>query len=350
MLTLTIESSCDETSAAVVRDGRELLSNAVASQIPVHRRYGGVVPEIASRNHIRHIEPVIREAIDDAGVSVADLEGVGVTGGPGLVGSLLVGIEAAKGFAFSRRIPCVSVNHLEGHLTTVRLELEGLERPEFPYLGFVVSGGHTDLFVVRGMGEYERIGRTRDDAAGEAFDKVGKMLGLPYPAGRQIDELAAEGDVEAYDFPRPMLGSDGLEMSFAGLKTAIHQFLEREFGEETPEGGQLRDICASFQQSVVDVLVAKTMAAADQTGLDRVVLSGGVAANSGLRAELERACEGEGRELFVAPPNLCTDNAGMFGPIAEHYLQQQRREDTRAGNEFGFRGHRIRARSSAAIG
>lgn len=336
---LTIESSCDETSAAVVRDGRELLSNAIASQIPVHRRYGGVVPEIASRNHIRHIEPVIREALDEAGMEPGDLDGVGVTGGPGLVGSLLVGIEAAKGFAFARGLPCVSVNHLEGHLTTVRLDLEDVERPSFPYLGFVVSGGHTDLYVVEGMGEYRLIGRTRDDAAGEAFDKVGKMLGLPYPAGRQIDELAAEGDAAAHDFPRPMMQSDDLDMSFAGLKTAMHQFLQ---GAETPDGEELADICASFQQAVVDVLVEKTMSAAEQTGLERVVLSGGVAANSGLRRDMRTACEKVGRELFVAPPELCTDNAGMFGPIVDHTLQQQ--------TAPGFQGHRIRARSSAAIG
>lgn len=338
MLALTVESSCDETSVAVVRDGREILSNAIASQIPVHRRYGGVVPEIASRNHVRDIHPVLEEALDEAGVGLGDIEGYGVTAGPGLIGSLLVGIETAKGLAFANDVPCVGLNHLEGHLTTVRLELESTGRPAFPYVGLVASGGHSDLYVVDGYGEYRRLGGTRDDAAGEAFDKVAKMLGFPYPGGVEIDRRAGDGDPEAIDFPRPMWTRENFDFSFAGLKTAVYQHLE-EHG--VPEGDALDDLCASFQQAVVDVLVMKTIEAARRHGLSRVVVSGGVAANSKLREEMREAAEDAGVELFIAPAELCTDNAAMFGPAANHYLEA-------GGPTVSTR--RIAARAQATLG
>ena len=320
MLTLTLESSCDETSVAIVRDGRLLLSNAIASQIPVHRRYGGVVPEIASRNHIRDMYPVVEEALEEAGVALGDIEGIGVTSGPGLIGSLLVGVETAKGLAYAIDCPCVGLNHLEGHLTTARLELESTGRPDFPYIGLVVSGGHSDLYVAHEMGDYTKLGSTRDDAAGEAFDKVAKMLGLPYPGGVEIDRLAQAGDPEALDFPRPMWTREHFDFSFAGLKTAVYEHLQERGVPEEDEA--LADLCASFQQAVVDVLVMKTIEAASRRAIPRVVLSGGVAANSMLREEMHRAAEQRDLGVFVAPPELCTDNAGMLGPIAEYYLNR----------------------------
>jgi N6-L-threonylcarbamoyladenine synthase len=339
MLVLTIESSCDETSAAVIEDGRRIRSNAVASQIPIHRRYGGVVPELASRNHILAIHPVIDEALGAAGVDLDDIDGFAVTAGPGLVGSLLVGVETAKGLAFAKDRPCVGLNHLEGHLTTVLLELDEVDSPEFPYLGLIASGGHSDLYIVHELGRYTLLGRTRDDAAGEAFDKVAKMLGLSYPGGVEIDRLAADGDPEAIDFPRPMWTRANLDFSFSGLKTAVLLHLE---AHGVPEQGQaLADLCASFQEAVVDVLVMKTMAAAEQNGLERVVVSGGVACNSRLRDKMRRAGERDGVEVFIAPADLCTDNAAMLGAVAEFYLQQQ---------PPGFDAYRLRAGSSKKLG
>jgi len=317
LLALTIESSCDETSAAVIEDGRRILSNAVASQIPIHRRYGGVVPELASRNHVRDIHTVLDEALRDAGVELADIEGYGVTAGPGLVGALLVGIETAKALAWVNDKPCVGLNHLEGHLTAVLLDVETIPTIEFPYVGAIVSGGHTDLYVVHELGAYTLLGRTRDDAAGEAFDKVAKMLGLPYPGGVEIDRLAATGDPTAFDFPRPMWTRKHLDFSFSGLKTAVLYEIERS---GVPEGQPLSDLCASFQAAVVDVLVMKAFAAAEQNDTRQVVFSGGVACNSGLRQAAARAAAETGRHAVFAPPRLCTDNAAMLGPIAEFYL------------------------------
>jgi N6-L-threonylcarbamoyladenine synthase len=339
MLVLTLESSCDETSAAVIKDGKTILSNAVASQIPVHARYGGVVPELASRNHIRDVHPVIDQALDRAGVTLDDIEGFAVTAGPGLVGSLLVGVETAKGLAFAKDRPCVGLNHLEGHLTTVLLELDGAPRPEFPYVGLIASGGHSDIYIVHGLGEYSLLGRTRDDAAGEAFDKVAKMLGLPYPGGVEIDHLAETGDPEAIDFPRPMWTRKNLDLSFSGLKTAVLLHLE-EHG--IPEGQGLNDLCASFQQAVVDVLVMKVMTAAEQNDIPRVVLSGGVACNSRLRQAMRDAGADSDVAIFIAPASLCTDNAAMLGVVAEHYLQE--------ADSSGFHAHRLRAHGSMPLG
>ena len=319
MLVMTIESSCDETSAALIRDGKTILANAVASQIPVHRRYGGVVPELASRNHIRDIHAVIDEALHHANLTLEDIDGFGVTAGPGLVGSLLVGIETARTLAFALDKPCVGLNHLEGHLTAVLLETPEFSTPSFPYLGLIVSGGHTDLYIVHQIGDYELLGRTRDDAAGEAFDKVAKMLGLPYPGGVAIDHLASQGNPEAIAFPRPMWTRANLDFSFSGLKTAVATHLQEH---PEPTGQQLYDLCASFQEAVVDVLVMKTIAASKLHNLHRAVLSGGVACNSRLRHKAHTACDAEGIELYVAPPRLCTDNAAMLGPIAEAYLQE----------------------------
>lgn len=337
MLTLTIESSCDESGAAVVRDGRDVLSNAVASQIPIHREFGGVVPEIASRNHVLDIQPVLDRALEEAEVELSDIDGFGVTSGPGLIGSLLVGIETAKGLGFALDRPCVGLHHIEAHLTTVLLDDAG-PTPEFPYVGLVVSGGHTDLYLVEELGSYERLGGTRDDAAGEAFDKVGKMLGLPYPAGVEIDRRAEDGNPDAIDFPRPMWTRENFDFSFAGLKTAVHQYLEEE---GTPDESELPDVCASFQEAVVDVLVMKTVEAAKRREVPRVVLSGGVAANSRLRARMRDEADSHGIEVFVAPPELCTDNAAMLGPIAEHYLS--------AEDPDRFAGHRIRAESNVEL-
>ena len=339
MLVLTIESSCDETSAAVVRDGHQILSNAIASQIPVHRRYGGVVPELASRNHIVDIHAVLDEALEVAGVSLDDIEGYGVTAGPGLVGSLLVGIETAKALAFSHDRPLVGLNHLEGHLTAVLLELDGIERPEFPYLGVIVSGGHTDLYLVHDVGDYVLLGRTRDDAAGEAFDKVAKMLGLPYPGGVEIDRLARTGDPAAIDFPRPMWTRKNFDFSFSGLKTAVLNHLD---AHGQPEGQALADLCASFQQAVVDVLVMKATEAAARHGAGWIVYSGGVACNSRLREESRRIGEEAGKRVVFAPPRLCTDNAAMLGHIADAYLCEVAGE--------GFDGYELRANANMPLG
>ena len=339
MLILTVESSCDETSAAVIEDGRRILSNSVASQIPVHRRYGGVVPEIASRNHIRDIHGVVDRALDEAGVELTDIDGVGVTEGPGLVGSLLVGLETAKGIAYAADLPCVGLNHIEGHLTTVLMDLEDVDVPDFPYVGLVASGGHSDLFLVEDVGEYRRLGETRDDAAGEAFDKVSKMMGLGYPGGVEIDKRAANGDPEAVDFPRPMWTRENFDVSFAGLKTAVYQYLDAEGVPDDEQG--IADVCASFQQAVVDVLVFKTVEAAKECGVDRIVVSGGVAANSRLRRDMREAADSEGMRLSVAPPRLCTDNAAMLGPIAHHYLER---------SSGRFEGHRLQPRCNVRLG
>jgi N6-L-threonylcarbamoyladenine synthase len=302
MRVLAIESSCDDTAAAVL-DASGVRSSIVASQDLVHSPYGGVVPELASRRHVLDIVPVIERALAQAGVTLDDIEGVAATHGPGLVGSLLVGLQAAKGIAFARGLPFVGVNHLEGHLLAILLE-----RPvAFPYLGLLVSGGHTSLYLVEGVGEYRLLGRTRDDAAGEAFDKGAKMLGLGYPGGREIDRLAADGDCAAIRFPRATLKRGGYDLSFSGVKTALRQYLLD--GTVAP----LPDVCASFQEAIVDMLVAPTVRAADALGLGTIVVSGGVSANRRLRARMQE--DGARVGLAVEFPCLayCTDNAAMIG-------------------------------------
>jgi len=315
MLLLCIESSCDETSAAVVRNGRQVLANVVASQVDVHARYGGVVPELASRKHVEAISVVIDEALELAGVDLAAIEGVAVTRGPGLVGALLVGLSVAKALAFARGIPLVGVHHMEGHILAIHLETP----VPFPYLALAVSGGHTHLYRVEGIGRYRTLGRTIDDAAGEAFDKVAKLLGLPYPGGIQIDRLAAEGNPQAIDFPRPLLHQDNLDFSFSGMKTAVLNYLQRQ--PQIPTGDHLRDVAASFQAAAVDVLIRKTLKAAQQQGLERIVVAGGVACNSGLRRRFRDLATETDLAVFFPSPSLCGDNAAMLAVAGDAYLQ-----------------------------
>ena len=314
MLLLSIETSCDETAAAVVRDGRFILSSVVSSQIATHAEYGGVVPEIASRMHLEMISPVIQEALFRAGTDVADLDGVAVTQGPGLAGALLVGIATAKAFSYSRNLPLVGINHIEGHLLA-----SFLEKPvEMPFLALAVSGGHTHLYRVDGIGRYTTLGHTLDDAAGEAFDKVAKLVGLPYPGGMQIDKLAAGGDLRAVSLPRPLLHDGSLNFSFSGLKTAVLNHVRKN--PEARQGSALADLCASFQAAVCEVLVGKTAGAVRETGIRRLVVAGGVACNSGLRREMAKLAEQADVELHIPAPALCADNAAMLAVPADYYL------------------------------
>ncbi|MFO7564300.1 MAG: tRNA (adenosine(37)-N6)-threonylcarbamoyltransferase complex transferase subunit TsaD [Enhygromyxa sp.] len=315
---LAIESSCDETACAVV-DGMVVRSSVVASQVEIHARFGGVVPELASRHHLEAITPVIRAAIEAAGLSptrLADeLDALAVTDSPGLVGALLVGVQAARGLALATGLPLFGVHHMEGHLFSAFLGDERRAPAAFaPHLALLVSGGHTELVEVRGLGDYEILGATRDDAAGEAFDKVAKLLGLPYPGGPVIDRLAEEGDPEAIALPRAMLNSPNLDFSFSGLKTAVAVHLERD--GQPRSRAELCDLCASFRAAVVDVLVAKTCRARAQRGIERVHVVGGVAANAGLRARFEQAAAAEGFALVAAPLRYCGDNAAMIAAAA----------------------------------
>jgi len=317
MLILGIDTSCDDTSASVVEDGRRILSNIVSSQSDIHSRYGGIVPELASRRHIEMIIPVVDGAIKQAGVRFSDLSAVAVCKGPGLVGSLLIGCSFAKAFCYSQHIPLVAVNHLEGHLLSVFLESSS---PEFPFLSLIVSGGHTSLHIAEDFGRYTELGRTRDDAAGEAYDKVSKLLGLGYPGGPIIDRLAEEGDPKAIDFPRAYI-PESFDFSFSGLKTAVMQFLRKENLLENPlppDSRLLHDIAASFQAAVVDVLVRKTEWAVKKKWLRRVTLSGGVSANSSLRKKMLEMGREKGVEVFVPSVSLCTDNAAMIAAAGHH--------------------------------
>jgi len=315
MLVLGIESSCDETAAAVVSDGTVLLSNAIASQIDVHKKYGGVVPEIASRKHIEAILPVIAEALDDAKVSLSDINGIAVTRGPGLIGSLLVGLSVAKSIAFARQIPFVGVNHIEGHIAAIFL---AERKPEFPFIALVVSGGHTNIYLAKGFDNFVVMGQTRDDAAGEAFDKAAKMLDLGYPGGVVIDRLAKEGNPRYVDFPRAMRGS--LDFSFSGLKTALLYYIKKR---ETPIGeDEIPHIVASYQDAIVEVLVEKTLNAARESSVPRIVVAGGVASNSRLRERFYAEAGKEGIEVFVPSPILCTDNAAMIAVVGDNLLKK----------------------------
>jgi N6-L-threonylcarbamoyladenine synthase len=320
MRVLAIETSCDDTSAAVILDGRKILSNVVSSQVNVHRKYGGVVPELASRRHIESIVPIVTEALETANVTLRDMDGIAVTQGPGLVGSLLVGLSFAKSLAYATGIPLVGVNHIEAHLSAIFLEEPP---PRFPYIGLVVSGGHTSLFRVEGFGKYERLGQTRDDAAGEAFDKVAKLLGLGYPGGPVIDELSETGNPKAIRFPRPSLGKNSLDFSFSGLKTAVVNYVK---SCPMPVGGYsedlIRDIVSSFQEAVVEVLVGKTLQAAQHLGLKRIVLSGGVAANRRLRQKIKEEASQQKLAVYIPSPSFCTDNAAMVGVLGYEYLKQ----------------------------
>jgi len=310
---LAIESSGDETAAAVVKNGRRVLSNVISSQIELHKLYGGVVPEIASRKHIEKINQVIQEALDVANITLDDLEGIGVTYGPGLVGALLVGVAEAKAISYAKKLPLIGVHHIEGHISANYIENPELEPP---FICLVVSGGHTHLVAVKDYGTYEIIGRTHDDAAGEAFDKVARAIGLGYPGGPKIDKLSKVGNPDAVKFPRAKIEGSPYDFSFSGVKSAVLNYLNgcQMKGEEINKA----DVAASFQKAVCDVLVEHAIQAVKDYGLDKLALAGGVASNSALRAAMTEACEEQGIELYYPSPIFCTDNAAMIG-VAAYY-------------------------------
>ncbi len=325
MLILGIDTSCDDTSASVVENGATIISNIISSQTEIHKKYGGIVPELASRRHIEMLWPVVDEALKTAGVQFKDLGGIAVCYGPGLIGSLLVGCSFAKAVCYANSIPLVAVNHLEGHVFASFLEEP---RPGFPFIALIVSGGHTSLYKVEGFGKYRELGRTRDDAAGEAYDKVSKLLGLGYPGGPVIDKLAKDGNPGAIDFPRAYL-PESLDFSFSGLKTAVLNYVRRssfKAGVSSDSSfilhpSSLSDIAASFQAAVVDVLVRKTEWAVKKTWIKRVVMSGGVAANSELRKRMKEMGEERNAEIFMPSISLCTDNAAMIAAAGYHHLK-----------------------------
>jgi N6-L-threonylcarbamoyladenine synthase len=323
MLVLGIETSCDDTAAAVLRDGRSILANLVSSQDPIHGPYGGVVPELASRQHIKNILPIVDSALKEAGVGLLDLDGMAVTYGPGLVGSLLVGLSLVKGISFRWGIPYIGINHLEAHLLAINLE----QPVPFPYISLLASGGHTLLYCVRDLGNYLLLGGTRDDAAGEAYDKVAKLLGLGFPGGRTIDKLAERGDPRAIRFPRARIKRSPYDFSFSGIKTAVGHYLKSQ--KITPNESQLGDIAASFQEAVVDMLVRPTIKAGLSFGVRRIVLAGGVAANSRLRQKMKEHASREGLETYAPEPQFCTDNGAMIALTGYHWLKRGRRDDYR---------------------
>ncbi len=316
MIILGIDTSCDDTCAAVVENGKRSLSNVVNSQVTVHREHGGVVPELASREHIRNIIPVVREALRKAHRTSENIDAIAVTLGPGLVGALLVGIYFAKAFSYANSIPLVGVNHLEGHILSIFLEKKF---PPFPFIALTVSGGHTNIYHVRDFGDYTVLGQTLDDAAGEAFDKIAKLLELGYPGGPAIEKLAAEGRPDAVAFPRAYLSKESLDFSFSGVKTAVALYFREWRDLEARENKiKMADIAASFQAAVVDVLVDKVVAATHRTGATSVVLAGGVARNEYLRSQLQRAMAERGIDLFVSSPEFCTDNGAMIAVAGYH--------------------------------
>ena len=308
---LAIESSCDETAAAVVCNGREVLSNVISSQIALHTLYGGVVPEIASRKHIEKINQVIEEALTEAEMTLDDIDAIGVTYGPGLVGALLVGVAEAKAIAYAKSLPLVGVHHIEGHISANYIEHPDLEPP---FICLVASGGHTHLVCVKDYGKYEIVGRTRDDAAGEAFDKVARAIGLGYPGGPKIDKVSKEGNPDAIKFPHARMEDAPFDFSFSGLKSAVLNYINgcQMKGESYSQA----DIAASFQKTVVDVLVEHSMKAVEMYGMNRFAIAGGVASNSTLRAAMIKACEEKGVKFYSPSPILCTDNAAMIGAAA----------------------------------
>lgn len=306
MAILALESSCDETAAAICTAEGELLASRIASQADIHRQYGGVVPEVASRNHILHVRPLVREVLEEAGLALGDIAAFAATSGPGLVSSLLIGTSMAKALAVAEKKPFLAVNHMEGHLLSPFMGGNGPVRSS---IALIVSGGHTMLVQVKGVGDYVLLGRTRDDAAGEAFDKIAKMIGLPYPGGPEIDKLAEIGNPRAFAFPRSFMDGESLEFSFSGLKTAVLYELPKL---DLQNPSVLADVCASVQEAILEVLVEKLVLAARRTGEALVSVSGGVSCNRGLRAKLAARCEKEGLTLLLAEPSLCTDNAGMI--------------------------------------
>ncbi len=317
---LAVESSCDETAAAVIRNGREILSNVISSQIALHTLYGGVVPELASRKHIENINPVIEQALSDAGKTLDEIDAIGVTYGPGLVGALLVGVAEAKAIAYAKKKPLIGVHHIEGHVCANLLEHPDLKPP---FLCLIVSGGHTHLAIMKNYGEFEILGRTRDDAAGEAFDKVARAIGLGYPGGPKIEKAAREGDPKAIDFPRGKIDGSPYDFTFSGMKSAVLNSLNQ--AAMMKKAVNPNDVAASFQQAVIDVLVDRAMTAARDLHQDKLVLAGGVAANGALREALAAACKKRKIEFYHPSPILCTDNAAMIGAAAYyHYMKGER--------------------------
>ena len=322
VLILAIESSCDETAASVVKNGRTVLSNVISSQIATHTVYGGVVPEIASREHIKAINYVIERALSEANVTLEDITAIGVTYGPGLVGALLVGVAEAKAIAYAAHKPLIGVHHIEGHVSANFIENPDLEPP---FVCLIVSGGHTHLVIVKGYGEFEIIGRTRDDAAGEAFDKVARAVGLGYPGGPKVDKAAKEGYSHAMEFPRAKVADSPYDFSFSGLKSAVLNYINH--AKMTGEEIYVPDLVASFQNAVVDVLVSRAITAAKEYGYKKLAIAGGVASNSALRAAMKEACDKNGITFYHPSPIFCTDNAAMIGVAAYYEYIKGNRSD-----------------------
>lgn len=319
-LILAIESSCDETAASVIKNGREILSNVVSSQIDIHKKYGGVVPEIASRKHVEAIIPIINESLEASKVKLNELNAVAVTNGPGLIGSLLVGLSTAKSIAFSLDVPLIAVDHIEAHAYSVNIE----NNLNFPYIALVVSGGHTSLYLVNSYNSFELIGKTRDDAAGEAFDKGAKLLGLDYPGGIQIDRLSKEGNRDKYDFPRPFLKTDSFDFSFSGVKTSLVHFLKKH---EITSNQDLSDVCASYQEAIAETLVEKTLRAAEQFSINDVAITGGVASNSRIRELAQKRFNQNNINLFIPNVKYCTDNAAMIAKLGHKKFESSEFSD-----------------------